>query len=371
MSASEAARLRHDLRTPVNHILGYGELLMEDAEAAGRPDRMVGLARVRTAARELISLIDTVPADRLAAALGPPARRVLGEIERLGATGPAVGAGDADDLHRMSEAAGRLLRFAAGMADPGAAEPAPPEPAAAARREAGPLGGRVLLVDDDPGNREMLRRRLEREGCAVTVAAGGAEALALLDRGGADLVLLDVLMPGLSGEEVLRRLKADPRHQELPVLMISALEEQDAAVRCIEIGAEDYLPRGVDPVLLRARLGACLRKKRSRDAELEYLRHVRLLTGAAAALQAGALETAAVDEIAARGDALGNLARVFVGMAREVRARELRLAAQVAELRVEIDEARKARAVSAIVESDAFQDLQRRAAELRRPHVAR
>jgi CheY-like chemotaxis protein len=233
------------------------------------------------------------------------------------------------------------------------------------------LGGRVLVVDDDPVNREMLGRRVVREGCAVVPAADGPEALALLETGGFDLVLLDLMMPGMAGDEVLRRLKADPRHRDLPVLMISALEEQEAVARCIEIGAEDYLPKGVDPVLLRARLGACLRKKRARDQELEYLRHVRALTGAAAALRAGAFDAAGVGEIAAREDPLGNLARVFVDMAREVRARELRLTAQVAELRVEIDEARKARAVSEIVETDYFQDLQRRAAELRRPPVAR
>jgi len=124
-------------------------------------------------------------------------------------------------------------------------------------------------------------------------------------------------------------------------------------------------------VLLRARLGACLRKKRARDQELAYLRDVRVLTTAAASLQAGTFDPAAVDGITRRPDALGNLARVFAGMAQEVRARELRLAAQVAELRIEIDETKKARAVAEIVETDYFQDLQRRVAELRRHPLSR
>ena len=96
-----------------------------------------------------------------------------------------------------------------------------------------------------------------------------------------------------------------------------------------------------------------------------------MLTAAATTLEAGTLDADSVDEVAARDDALGNLARVFRRMAREVRARELRLTAQVAQLRIEIDEAKKARAVSEIVETDYFQDLRRRAAELRRPLLPR
>jgi DNA-binding response OmpR family regulator len=186
-----------------------------------------------------------------------------------------------------------------------------------------------------------------------------------------DVILLDVLMPGLGGDEVLRRLKAEPATRDVPVLMISALGEQDAVVRCIADGAEDYLPKDVDEVLLRARIGACLRKKRRRDEELAYLRDVHRLIAAAESLQAGAFDGAGLDDVAGRQDALGTLARVFGGMAREVRAREQRLSAQVAQLRIEIDEAKKARAVAEIVETDYFQDLQRRAAELRRtagPH---
>jgi len=376
---SPAARLRHDLRTPVNHLLGYGEMLMEEAEAAGRADRVAGLARIRDTARELIGLIDVAPAtlDRLGDALHDLASRVLGELERLRQAGPPAGPGEAADFQRMADAAGLLLRFADGGtaifdASPADAGDAPASPAVGGESSPGPaLSGRVLIVDDDLANRELLGRRVEREGCAVVLAAGGAEALARLEAGGFDLVLLDLVMPGMDGDEVLRRLKADPRHRDLPVLMISALDEQDAVVRCIEAGAEDYLPKGVDAVLLRARLGACLRKKRARDQELAYLRDVGVLTTAAASLQAGTFDPAAVDGITRRPDALGNLARVFAGMAQEVRARELRLAAQVAELRIEIDEAKKARAVAEIVETDYFQDLQRRVAELRRHPLAR
>ncbi len=375
---SPAARLRHDLRTPVNHILGYGEMLMEDAEASGCVDRLDGLARIRETAREMIGLIDAAPAalDRVGPGLRVPASRVLVELERLRLAGPPVGPGDEADLQRMADAACVLLGFAddgiAAVGSHAGAARAPTAPAARLddRAPAAPPG-RILVVDDEPANRELLGRRVEREGYLAVFAADGPQALALLEAGGVDLVLLDLMMPGMGGDEVLRCLKADPRHSNVPVLMISALDEQEAVVRCIEIGAEDYLPKGVDPVLLRTRIAACLKKKRLRDQELAYLRHVRVLTAAAATLQAGAFDATTVDEVAARDDALGNLARVFGGMAREVRARELRLTAQVAQLRIEIDEVKKARAVSEIVETDYFQDLQRRAAELRRPPLPR
>jgi DNA-binding response OmpR family regulator len=350
MTVSPAARLRHDLRTPVNHILGYGETLLEDAEATGRAGRAASLARILDLAREMIVVIDGPATVRqLADSLRAPAIRTIAELERLQDSGTSLGAVEAADLERIADAAGLLLRFADEGAVVFGGDRAASE-AAAGGNPVPRLLGRILIVDDDPANRELLGRRVEREGCAAVLAAGGAEALALLAVDGFDLVLLDLVMP---------------------VPIFSALDEQGSVARCIEAGAEDYLPKGVDPVLLRARMGACLRKKRARDQELAYLRDVRVLTAGAAALQAGEFDGAPLDGIAGRPDALGTLARVFVGMAREVGARESRLAAQVAELRIEIDEARKARAVAEIVETDYFQDLQRRAAELRRPSPAR
>src|SRR5947207_8636765 len=87
----------------------------------------------------------------------------------------------------------------------------------------------------------------------------------MAETGAFDLVLLDMMMPGLSGFEVLSRLKADERSRDLPVIMISALDELDSTVRCIEAGAEDYLPKPFNPILLRARIGASLEKKRLVD----------------------------------------------------------------------------------------------------------
>jgi DNA-binding response OmpR family regulator len=136
-------------------------------------------------------------------------------------------------------------------------------------------------------------------------------------------------------------------------------------VRCIELGAEDYLPKPFDPVLLRARIGACLEKKRLRDQEIEYLRNVDRVTAAAAAVEAGKFDVATIEGVAQRSDELGQLARVFGRMAREVHAREQRLKQEVRQLRIEIDETRTARQVAEITETDYFQDLQKQVDKLR------
>jgi class 3 adenylate cyclase len=120
----------------------------------------------------------------------------------------------------------------------------------------------------------MLARRLERQGYEVRAAAGGGEALAMLAAAPADLVLLDVMMPDLDGYAVLARLKADPALRDIPVLMISSLDEVESVARCIELGADDYLPKPFNPIVLRARVSASLEKKRLRDLERGHLREL-------------------------------------------------------------------------------------------------
>ncbi|OGK95353.1 MAG: guanylate cyclase [Candidatus Rokubacteria bacterium RIFCSPHIGHO2_12_FULL_73_22] len=120
----------------------------------------------------------------------------------------------------------------------------------------------------------MLARRLTRQGYEVPTADGGRAALATLAARPVDLVLLDVMMPDLDGYAVLQRLRQDPALRDIPVLMISALDEMDSVVRCIQLGAEDYLGKPFDPVLLQARIGACLEKKRLRDQELRHAREL-------------------------------------------------------------------------------------------------
>jgi adenylate cyclase len=134
--------------------------------------------------------------------------------------------------------------------------------------------GRVLVVDDDQLNRMLLTRSLEQEGHRVGSAASGQEALEILREKPFDVVLLDIVMPELDGISVLQRLKRDPVLQHVPVIMISAVDEIETVVRCIEMGSEDYLPKPFNPVLLRARINAALAKKRLHEVERERVREV-------------------------------------------------------------------------------------------------
>ena len=277
MDRGALAHLRHELRTPLNHIIGYGEMLLEDA---GRPELLPGLRAILEDAKVLLGLIGEflapaaeaggIDTARLQDALGPPLARILAQCAGLKqqVTGTDENRADIDRIAAATEHLADLVRsgLAERVAERNAAMPLP-EVVSTAARDRSAVSGVILVVDDNEENREMLGRRLAREGYEVRRAAGGAEALAALETAAADLVLLDVMMPDINGYEVLKRLKANPRLKDIPVLMISSLEDTESVARCIELGAEDYLPKPFNPVILRARVGACLEKKRLRDQE--------------------------------------------------------------------------------------------------------
>jgi adenylate cyclase len=135
-------------------------------------------------------------------------------------------------------------------------------------------GAFVLVVDDDPVNRLLLSRSLEREGYRVETAEDGRGALEKLHAGPCDVILLDILMPELDGFQVLSEIEIDKDLRHIPVIVISAVEDMESVVRCIEMGAEDYLLKPFDPVLLRARMNGCLTRKRLDDLERERVRYL-------------------------------------------------------------------------------------------------
>ena len=285
MDREALAHLRHELRTPLNHIIGYSEMLLEDV-AAGDPAALgPGLRQVHEDAQRLLAAInDLTHADagevdlgRLSAELAGPLRSVMTAVDGLRLEAARAGAERAaQDLDRVATAAAALQSVITNGVAASNEQPATgtgaTAPSATAR---GALNaGVILVVDDNAANREMLGRRLEREGHRVQLAAGGREALELLRERRVDLVLLDVMMPEVDGYAVLQQLKTDAALRDIPVLMISALDEIESVVRCIELGAEDYLPKPFDPVLLRARIGACLEKKRLRDREAQHLKEL-------------------------------------------------------------------------------------------------
>jgi adenylate cyclase len=229
-------RLRHDLRTPLNAIKGYSELLIEDMEPHGGHPLRADLMKLRDSADQLLSQIDAM------AALARPKDVELNESGRA----------------QQFEVVADVLRTIKPLPDSDAPQEARPSSA-------------ILVVDDNSSNRDVLARRLTREGHQVVTAASGAAALDLVARQDFDIILLDLIMSGMSGFEVLRRLKAAERTSHIPVIVISALDELDSVVRCIEAGAEDYLTKPFNPVLLHARVGASLEKKWLRDREKKFI----------------------------------------------------------------------------------------------------
>ncbi len=216
------SQLLHDLRSPLNLIIGYSEMLIEEGQ-------------------------------------GPSVNALVADLEKIGAAGHLIlrlleenfisleGSSVAVELKDEEKRSWRER------------SPADLQPASAP--------GLILVVDDDAVNRDVLSRRLIRQGHEVRSASSGEEALGVVRQSAFDLVLLDIMMPDMDGYEVLSRLKADERLQAIPVIMVSALSEVESVVRCIDAGAEDYLTKPFNATLLRARIGACLERKRGRDRE--------------------------------------------------------------------------------------------------------
>ncbi len=398
------ANLRHEFCTGLNAIIGYSEMLLDDLEDAGHERFIQGLQKIHTAGRELLASVNTIlnPANimagksecdletdnaRLDSELRAPLDAIIRYAELLLADVQDAQQEDwVPDLQKIHAAAIRCRALIAGYADvtridAGALE-ADFETAATSsmiqvvettvRPRVGDSadsvsadGGYLLVVDDNEVNRDILSRHLQRQGHNVAVAEDGRQALEMVKTHCFDLVLLDIMMPQMNGYQVLQQLKSDDSWRDIPVIMISALDEIESVVRCIEMGAEDYLAKPFDPVLLRARICACLEKKWLRDQEIAYLQDVARVTAAAAAVEEGEFEPASLGDIARRTDGLGQLARVFQSMARKVYAREQRLKQQVQELRIELSAARQTRQVAEITGTDYFRQLLAEAQNLR------
>jgi adenylate cyclase len=236
------SRLRHDLRTPLNAVKGYSELIVEDARDSGRVEVLVDIGKVLAAADEL-----------------------LGQIDRL------VDLADAPESDTAQSSVSAPVSFPGAIGElMRSIQPATPKSRPQAQ------SGRILVVDDTEANRNLLSRRLSRNGHAVDTVESGVLALQAAAKSQYDLILLDLMMPGMNGFEVLTRLKADPAVQHIPVMMISALDEIASIVTCIEAGAEDYIPKPFDPTLLNARIEASLERKRLRDREQAFVNQLKV-----------------------------------------------------------------------------------------------
>jgi sigma-B regulation protein RsbU (phosphoserine phosphatase) len=294
----DLSRIRHDLRTPINHILGYCELLQEEETVPA--DFQTDLKKVHGGGLQLLALIKEYfdeatfeekrrDLQRLCHELRTPVNHIVGYAELLEEQAEERGlARLLPDLRKIADAgltwlglmeeylvrpgleagpgvSGDDLRVASPiLLQPGVDFTSPAPFSATVARTA---HGHLLVADDDASNREMLARRLQRQGYQVSLASSGLEVLRLVRAQRFDLVLLDLIMPGLDGYQVLTRMKSDPALADIPVIILSSLDQENSVARCIEAGAEDYVAKPFNSVFLRARLGACLERKRLRDQE--------------------------------------------------------------------------------------------------------
>jgi adenylate cyclase len=303
-------RLRHSLRTPLNQIIGYCEMLMEAAEESGITAIMGDLKRIHTSGGQLLAMINDALApwkietgkldvESMRRDMRTPLNAIIGYAELCLDETTTLGQETlVADLKKIHKAALNLYHLfedksfpsqfgsTASPTETGSGSPvtgvAPattahsPAPFAQITSDpATPLAtttaARLLVVEDNDLNREMLCRRLQKLGYEVMEATNGREALQKLKETKCDLVLLDIIMPELDGFQTLEFIKADPRLRHLPIVMITALDDVDSTVRCIEAGAEDFVPKPFNPVILRARIVASLEKKRLRDQEQAFV----------------------------------------------------------------------------------------------------
>ncbi len=224
-------QLRHDIRTPINAIKGYSEMLLEGMDGSGnatfKPDLEQLLTYTNRLLSQLINIVDFSKNEQ---------RQEPGEVK------------DASS-HDMVSSLVESIR--------------PVDNVLLVPKRI----GNILVVDDLEANRELLSRRISGDGHQVTAVESGIEALELLEKGAFDLVLLDLMMPEMNGFEVLAKIKENPDTMMLPVIMVSALDETDSVIRCIEAVADDYLSKPVNATLLRARINSGLEKKHWQDVE--------------------------------------------------------------------------------------------------------
>ncbi len=306
------AHLRHELRTPINAIIGYSEMLLEELateeDGASEPsDRAISceLQNIQDCGSQLLFLVNTILSptqqedsqdnfdpsilrETLRVKLQTPAKTVTNSCQQLFNRVPAEFIADLDRIQTAAEsllkAIDNLVELSENSLSEGKSEQTPSlitdfaNSSSSQNLAAAPVSfdeNTILVVDDNETNRDLLSRQIEAQGYQVAVAANGQQALQMIQTGQYDLILLDIIMPEMNGYEVLKWLRNSPwRH--IPVIMISALDEIDSVVKCIEMGAEDYLSKPFNSVLLRARIGACLEKKRLRDQESLYLERLAL-----------------------------------------------------------------------------------------------
>lgn len=300
------ANVIHDLRTPLNAIIGYSEMLVEESVDQGWEVISPDLKRINQAGRTLLQVIneafDSARIQALTidgvkeiidATLDYRIRTSMNAI--IGYTEMALEEAEEGkwnelipELQKIQTAADLFLRQVSDVsriylktADRKAdlkraiVSPDKSRQKNMVREECKVTGrvprGNILVVEDNPMNRDTLSHYIRRLGHSVEIAENGQQAVEMIERQRFDLVILDIIMPVMNGFQVLAQLKKNNAQRDIPVIIISSLDEQEHIVKGIRMGAEDCLPKPFDPIILGARVEACLERKRWHDQEQEYL----------------------------------------------------------------------------------------------------
>jgi len=302
------SHLRHELRTPINAIIGYSEMIIEEIEEIEVDvEYLEKLEAIRECGSQLLvsinSYLNPSPSSpqldlkkiigdpQLKIELLKPTRLVLDHCQQLLLL---VETEFVTDIEKISIAAHKLLKEIADLDHVSLPGINDNYFEALSSETIDSLAGidliidsasllalnldsaldtsnyTILVVDDNPANRDLLARQVKAQGYKAVAAVNGRQAIKMIQTGVYDLILLDIIMPEINGYEVLKWIRSGSwRH--IPTIMISALDEIDSVIKCIEMGAADYLAKPFNPTLLKARLGACLEQKRLRDQESSYL----------------------------------------------------------------------------------------------------
>lgn len=278
------SKFRHEARSLLNHVIGFGDLLSGDADAASSDAARAMLHDIGKAAAALrqpvleflASILDgSEPSQALRTQVYDHIYELVSLVQAARRSIPSSEVALAD-IHKVHEAANALVELFEGtklFSNQALSEStiALHETRAPERKS---ISGRILVVDDDAFNREILARHLERQGHVVCQASNGREAFSILSEAPFDIVVLDVMMPGMNGFQFLEAIREDARLHDLSTIVVSSLEDTASMARCIELGAEDYLPRDFDPIILKARIGSLLEKKAYKRQNDEALRQL-------------------------------------------------------------------------------------------------
>ncbi len=299
------SKARHNLKNPVNAILGFSEMLIEDCEDEGFDTILPDLKKIHGSGLEILKIIEESLSDsnvevsrdkiseigrKMEVSLRTPINTVIGYSEMLQE--------DADDINidTIYEDLGKIIESGKNLTKEidkvisfnptefvekkgqslkdiksvlTSIQPINKE------EEIKITKGTILVVDDNKNNTTLLKKRLQKLGNYVKTANDGIEALESIQKTKFDLILLDIIMPKMNGYEVLEFLKKDKRFYEIPIIMLSSMDDLTSIYRCIDLGADDYVTKPFDKMILEARISACIEKKQLRDKEKLLLEEIR------------------------------------------------------------------------------------------------